>query len=124
MQYAHAYTRLYSDTALKDLKNRHAQWDKRSQYHSVIKGSTGNRMPFYVKFPCVSETFENMLPGNPWAKNRPGKYNGLYYVPDNPHTHGFRVDDVKFGEFAKNFSTVESTSYFNTRCSDVIESYM
>ena len=39
MQYAHAYTRPYSDTALKDLKNRHAQWDKQSQYHSVSKGS-------------------------------------------------------------------------------------
>ena len=98
MQYAHAYTRPYSDTSLKDLKSRHAQWDKRSQYHSVIKGSTGNRMPFYVKFPRVSETFENLPPGNRWAKNRLGKYNGLYYVPDNPHTHSFRVDDVKFGE--------------------------
>ena len=98
MQYAHKYAKDYSDTAKKALQNQHQQWDKRSQYHSVIKGSLGNRMPFYVKFPRISDAFEKLDKEHPWAKNRLGKYNGLYYVPNNPDQSGFEVDSVKFGD--------------------------
>ena len=98
MQYLHAYTRDYGEDQLKTLKNRKQQWDRRAQYYSVIRASAGNRMPFYAKFPRISEYFEKLESDHPWSKHRLGKYNGLYYVPINTHKAGFFIDGVTFGQ--------------------------
>ena len=98
MQYLHTYTREYGADQLRTLKNRHQQWDRRAQFFGVVRASSGNRLPFYVKFPRISEYFEKLEQDHPWSKHRLGKYNGLYYVPVNPHKRGFVIDGVTFGD--------------------------
>ena len=98
MQFLHTYARTHGEGYLHSLGIRKQQWDRRSQYYSVIRAASGNRMPFYVKFPRLSEYFEKLEPDHPWAKHRLGKYNGLYYVPVDPHTTGFSIDKVTFGD--------------------------
>ena len=85
MQYIPDYYKNYSKYVRDGIYNRKQQFDWQSQLYSVTENvERGQKLPAYVKFPCLSkELDEDLSKEHLWAQHRLGKYNGLYFIPSD-----------------------------------------
>ena len=106
MQYIPDHYKNYSKYVREGIYNRKQQFDRWSQLYSVTENvELGQKLPAYVKFPCLSKELDEDLPKEHlWAQHRLGKYNGLYFIPleefstNDPLRHVIISSKYKNGE--------------------------
>ena len=80
-------------------KNRKQKYDWRGQLHSITHNhQLGQKLPMVVKFPFISQEFENIDEDHEYAKHRSGIYNGLFVVPKSPSSE-FEIPSVVISKY-------------------------
>ena len=96
------------------VKKRTQKYSKQTQYYvHTFNPKAGHSLPFFVKFPKVSEYFEQIPRNHMWNQHRQGLYNGMFFVPagvDDKKEH-FTIPQVIFGDQNINEMFKQSDEY-------------
>ena len=91
MHFIPVYMDKLSKGQLTFVKKRMQKYSKQTQYYvHTFNRKAGHWLPFFVKFPKVSEYFEQISRNHMWNQYRQGLYNGMFFVPagvDNKKEH-------------------------------------
>ena len=99
MHFILAYMDKLSKGQLTFVKKRTQKYSKQTQYYAhTFNPKAGHSLPFFVKFPKVSEYFEQIPRNHMWNQHKQGLYNGMFFVPagvDDKKEH-FTIPQVIF----------------------------
>ena len=119
MQFLPHYRKNYSKSVRDMLHNRKQLHNRRSQYYSVTyHPESGNKLPFFVKYPKIADYFEEVHEKHPWANHRSGVLNGMYLIPHKATKDGLTINDAIFGK------TNITEEFFDTKIYKLIEGSM
>ena len=114
MHFIPAYMDKLSKGQLTFVKKRTQKYSKQTQYYvHTFNPKAGHSLPFFVKFPKVSEYFEQIPRNHMWNQHRQGLYNGMFFVPagvDDKKEH-FTIPQVIFGDQNINEMFKQSDEY-------------
>ena len=92
------YSYPYGDKSIKELRNRHQQYNCWSQHISIAcTPRLGHQVPFLVKLPSFTSWFVRLPNAKYFDKHwggSPGVFNSLYYFPDGKEENEMKVPDV------------------------------
>ena len=96
------------------VRKRVQRYSKQRQYyvHTYnLKAEHG--LPFCVKFPMISQYFEDIPQNHIWSQHHQRLYNGMFFVPAEPDLTeaNFIIPPVQFGELDVNTLFKKSPEY-------------
>ena len=114
MHFIPAYMDKLSKGQYTYVKKRTQKYSKQTQYYAhTFNPKRSHGLPFFAKFPKISQYFEDVPRNHIWSQHRQGLYNGMFFVPAQPDVtkDNFRIPRVIFGNKNINDEFKESAEY-------------
>ena len=114
MHFIPAYIDKLSKGQLTFMEKRMQKYSKQTQYYMhTFNPKAGHSLSFFVKFPKVSEYFEQILRNHMWNQHRQGLYNGMLELTIRRSTSQFHKSSSETRTSMKCLNSQMSTSCYN-----------